>query len=322
MLGESVVRFAKWILKAPERWGRSSQTRRLGKTALGRFFVDAVLWPYDWRLVSGSYSYVFGRKPRLLKPRSFNEHICSNKLFGRNRRQVELADKISARQYVTSRIGARYLNGLIWTGTDLRELDHESLPKQFVIKANHISGDIVICQDKSAFDWNAAQRRSSDWLEVDYSGRGGEWQYRWIQPRLLIEEFLQDGMGNVPDDLKFFCFDGRVKFVQVDKDRFTNHRRILLNPDFDPLPFGLCYPRFTGEVQRPVHFEEMKHLAESLAEGFKFVRVDFYDVGKPIFGEMTFHPGGGIEIFEPAAWDERLGHLFGHPEEEVCGPMP
>lgn len=35
-----------------------------------------------------------------------------------------------------------------------------------------------------------------------------------------------------------------------------------------------------------------------LSEGFPFVRVDFYDgENKPIFGEMTFTPVGGLATY-------------------------
>jgi len=39
--------------------------------------------------------------------------------------------------------------------------------------------------------------------------------------------------------------------------------------------------------------------------------VDFYDVGKPMFGELTLSPEAGYGTFDPPEWDERLGALLG-----------
>lgn len=49
-------------------------------------------------------------------------------------------------------------------------------------------------------------------------------------------------------------------------------------------------------------------IAEALAEGIPFVRVDLYDVnGTVLFGELTFFPEGGFGRILPVEWDTRLG---------------
>ena len=51
--------------------------------------------------------------------------------------------------------------------------------------------------------------------------------------------------------------------------------------------------------------------AEKLGAGFDFVRVDFYEVGgRPLFGEMTFYPGSGLDKFAPVTLDTELGKLW------------
>lgn len=48
-------------------------------------------------------------------------------------------------------------------------------------------------------------------------------------------------------------------------------------------------------IQKPKSFDEMKTAAKTLSENIPFVRVDFYEINeKPLFGEMTFTPGGGF----------------------------
>ena len=55
----------------------------------------------------------------------------------------------------------------------------------------------------------------------------------------------------------------------------------------------------------------MIEAAETLGQGFDFVRVDFYEIdGAPRFGEMTFYPGSGLDPFDPPEIDLILGRLW------------
>ncbi len=52
----------------------------------------------------------------------------------------------------------------------------------------------------------------------------------------------------------------------------------------------------------------MVELAEALAEGFDFVRVDLYNIdGRIVFGELTNYPYGGMAPFDPPEFDDVLG---------------
>ena len=41
---------------------------------------------------------------------------------------------------------------------------------------------------------------------------------------IFVEEFL-DFKGKSPNDYKVFCFNGDPKYIQVDYDRFDQHKR-------------------------------------------------------------------------------------------------
>ena len=70
------------------------------------------------------------------------------------------------------------------------------------------------------------------------------------------------------------------------------------------------YPPYEGEVAAPPHFMEMRRIAEALAGDEVFLRVDLYNVGRPVFGELTLHPDAGQMAFNPAVWDARFGSLM------------
>jgi hypothetical protein len=55
----------------------------------------------------------------------------------------------------------------------------------------------------------------------------------------------------------------------------------------------------------------MMAAAEEMARGFEFARVDFYQPGEhPLFGEVTFYPGSGLDKFDPVELDEVMGGLW------------
>jgi hypothetical protein len=66
------------------------------------------------------------------------------------------------------------------------------------------------------------------------------------------------------------------------------------------------YPSYAGPVERPGCYEEMISVAEALADGEPFVRVDLYEVGRPVFGELTYTPMAGLIMFDPPDFDKLL----------------
>lgn len=132
------------------------------------------------------------------------------------------------------------------------------------------------------------------------------WPYNEMAKNILVEPVITKD-GSQPRDYKFFVFDGKVEFVQVDVDRASNHKRSLQNREWRHLPFTLKYPS-AGMIDPPLALEQMIAGAETLGREFSFVRVDLYDIeGEPRFGELTFFPGSGLERFSPDSFDYEFG---------------
>lgn len=279
---------------------------------LARFLADLLRFPADLHVARHCYHNVFGAFPRLLFPQTFNEHLQRNKFVRRRWRHTMLADKLAARAHVAAVIGRQYLNALIWHGNDLRTADRSRLPTKFAIKANHASGLTIIVQDIATLDWTAAHETTQGWLRTDYSANFAEWQYRWITPTIFIEELIEVPDGSPLIDYKFFCFYGRAEFVQLDFDRYTRHSRLFCDRNFDPLPFACTKPPHTKTPLKPARFGEMLEAADTLATKEAFLRVDLYDVGRVLFGELTLTPQAGHGQFVPKEWDERIGRLCTH----------
>lgn len=290
-----------------ETLGRRLQQSTLVQSSVGQLCVDMLLLPSDAHRILRQYKARFHEYPDLVRPATFNEFLQQTKLTRRSRELVVLADKIRVREHVARVIGEQYLTRVYWTGTDLRTVDREALPSSFMLKANHGSNFNLPVPVAEALDWDAAVRTADRWLATDQSARFSEWHYRWIPRSLLIEELLLTPGGGLPDDYKFFCFHGEARLCQVDIDRATRHTRNFYDRQFRPVPMTFEYPSHEGPVSKPACFDDMVALAERLAGRHPFVRVDFYDVRGPVFGELTFHPGAGLNRFGQDDWNRRLG---------------
>ena len=244
-------------------------------------------------------------------PSTYCEKIVRMKLND-DPRFCRLSDKIEVRDYVAEKVGETYLTKLYATTHDPNAVDWASLPPSFVVKASHSGGSqgVMIVHDKTTEDVELLVKSCKSALAEKFGYWTNESWYRRIKPRLLIEELLNCGNGEIPLDFKFHCFNGKCNFIQVDVGRFTRHTRAFYSPDWEIQDFTFNYPQATP-TPAPHNLTEMIEIAEKLADGFGFVRVDLYSLPtRVVFGEMTFAPESGWCKFQPKEWDKKLGRLL------------
>lgn len=298
------------IVKILDRLSRGFKKLGFGRWWVGRAFVDLLLLPSDLYKVVVPFRHAFGHFPSIFRPTTFNEWLQQSKLFRRKRIHTLYADKFGVREHIRKKIGDSILSRIYWSGTDLGDASFTLLPNRFVVKTNNGSGKNVIITDKSKVDWAGMRAAFNAWLASDHSVYFAEWQYRWIEPKIFIEEYLEGSDGGIPPDYKFFCFNGRVEIIQVDLDRFGKHTRAMLDRDFSILPMGYQYKTPVTLPKRPACLTNMIEIAEQLSIDEAFLRVDLYDIGRPVFGELTLHPEAGNGKFDPPEWDARLFKLL------------
>ena len=104
-----------------------------------------------------------------------------------------------------------------------------------------------------------------------------------------------------------------MKCFKIDFGRFVEHHANYYSPSGELLPFGEkgLEPDPTHMEVMPDNLVKMIAIAERLSAGFKFLRVDLYNVKDKIyFGELTFYPAAGMGAFVPEDWDGKLGTLL------------
>lgn len=237
--------------------------------------------------------------PDLQDPKTFDEKLIWLNLNWRDPAKAKCGDKYGMRSHVTARGMAHLLPVIHAVFEDTRQIDPSCLPKRFVLKCSHGCKCNVFCRDRSVWDWDSARRDLDSWMRMDFSLLAGELHYGEMAPRIICEEFLDDGQGDgLPVDYKVFCFDGKAFCTMVATERDANGNAKLAFYDLSwsrKLPY--CIPELAAkcEVAAPNAYGEMLEAAIILSSGFPFVRMDFYNIGgRAKLGEMTFTPGGCV----------------------------
>lgn len=270
-------------------------------------------YPDDKQFIEMKYKAQTGRTLNLENPQRFTEKLQWLKLYNRNPVTSACADKYLVRDYITSKGYGCLLNELYAYINSSEDFNPESLPDRFVVKASHSSAMNYICTDKNSVNWKSKKKIFDMWLKVNLYLDGREWVYKNLRPGIVIEKYLEDDSGYLRD-YKFFCMSGNVAFVQVDEDRYTNHRQSYYSTDWEKLDFSTGLE--SCEVRKPDNLDEMVKIASDLSRDFPFVRVDLYNCnGKIYFGELTFFGGSGFYSFEPDSYDEKFGSMVVLPEK-------
>lgn len=279
--------FARWIVR------NSKLSIFLAKNCLKTFLS---LFYFDWT----------GSTINWKEPEDFNQWLLKTSLKNSRSENKEIiakcADKFAVRDYVSSKGFSDTLVELIGVYNNVDDIDFESLPDSFVMKMNNASGRNLICPKKSQINWDVTKETFRKWLNDRTFGlSSGEWQYSLIEPKIVIEQYLESANEASLIDYKFHCIYGEVYSC------FVGYNRNPENPHSD-----VCFDNYDLEwnrtesikdeyhpnrrlIERPSCYHRMVQMAKDLCKDFDYCRFDVYEVnGKLYFGEMTFTPHGCV----------------------------
>lgn len=257
-----------------------------------------------------------GEKLVLDRPVTFNQKLQWLKIYDTNPLKTVLADKYLVRDWVKGKIGEAYLIPLLGVWDQAAAIDFDALPDRFALKCNHGSGWNIIVHDKARLDREQTKKQLDTWMKKNFAYEAGfELQYRDIVPKIIAEEYIENRGGEIYD-YKCYCFHGKVFYIQFISDRRSGMKLGYFDRDWNLQPFVNNHPQIDFDVPKPDNLDELISLAQTLAEGFPFVRVDFYRLndGTLKFGEMTFSPASGTQDWRPASANKLLGDLLTLPQ--------
>jgi hypothetical protein len=304
------------MILGSESYGIVECINKLGSWYLIQKYAPESKYP---DLLSDWYRESTGEKLNLKHPRTYNEKVQWLKLYDTTPLKTTLSDKYSVRQWIAGQIGEKYLIPLLGVWDNFEEINFDMLPNQFVLKASHGCGWLIIVKNKNKLNRDAAKEKIDTWMNSNFAYCAGlELQYRNIEPKIIAEQYLEDETGGLAD-YKFYCFEGKPYCVEYFINRFGKggYRAIMYDLEWKPAAWTVDAHHEPGKTaKRPENFNEMLELANILCVGFHHVRVDFYLVkGHIYFGEMTFTSASGLEHFEPEEWNLKLGDMIKLPTD-------
>ena len=256
------------------------------------------------------FKRTYGFSPRLNNPRTLNEWLFA--------RKVSLPKSISFAPWVDKHLAKESMEKAmkgaavecnvaktLHYATKADDSFFDSVIPRCVIKGTHGSGMTILVQEPRLL---TAEEKASirQWLSVEYFWGSREPSYRHLVPGVIAEEFLPCN-ELVPEDYKFFCFRGKVAFIQHDTGRYVDHQRCLYSTDWKLLPVSFQYESYSQPAPAPEDLTNMLAIAEKLSQEQNFVRVDLYQTTKGVyFGEMTFFPEAGLGSFKPLSFDAQI----------------
>ena len=236
------------------------------------------------------------------------------------------------RGYVAERLGPGYLPelyGVVDWPEQLLDLD---LPPRYVVKATHGERDDRRSHRRQRGRARGDRGPGAQMARPRYWRKNGEWGYRGIQPRLIIEEFLDAGGGACRRTGSGSASAGAPRWSRWTSIGSPGTPAASMIPRAGP-SCSACTIRRGRRSRSPRAFRGCERWPRRSAKGFDFVRVDLYALGdRIVVGELTHYPEGGNKSFDPPEWDARLGALWprlgrrdserGNAREQVRCPRP
>jgi len=269
------------------------------------------------------YKSEFGKKLNLRNPRTFSEKIQYLKLniFPKSKLVGILADKYGVRDYVKKKELAHILTPIIGVYDRTSEISFESLPKSFVAKKTNASGYNLIVQDKNKIEKTEFIQTLEIFLNKDFGVLNEQKHYSKGLNKIIIEPYLE-----IDNEYNFFVFNGKVALCgaivryldEAESSGFQVGNGSIYSSYFDENgDFAFSRDGKESRITLPYNYPEMVEIAEKLAEGFPFIRIDLYLIKEEIYlSEFTFTPTSGYNTRFSQYWQEKLGDLINLKELE------
>lgn len=269
------------------------------------------------------FKFRTGYPLNLENPRSFNEKIQWRKLHDRNPLFPILSDKLRAKDWIREKIGEDRTVPTLFYTTSALELPLGIEKETLILKTTHDSGGQFVVTPELNRSRGEIIRGISKFLFRDFGVKQFEWAYQEVDRRIIAEPLLGSGHDALPDDVRFHLFGGRLQYIQYQTGIYRNGEihvdgTVLISPDWAQLSVMRPYDKLLDLPPRPREFERMIEIANILAEGFDYLRVDFFVIsGEFHVSEATIYASGGFQRFDPIDYDYELGQLWELPDQAI-----
>ena len=183
----------------------------------------------DFAKISDSYVR-FRRKLNLKKPQTLADKVTYLFLHKNTPLMSTCTDKWAVREYLARKGLSKILIPTVggpWS--NVKDINFDSLPNQFILKATHGCKMNYFVPDKSKLDILSCKRTLQKWLDTTYGTYSMEPHYKPIPHRIYAEQLLDISGGLA--DYKIHCLNGEPSFILVCSERNAQGRRMQVTLD-------------------------------------------------------------------------------------------
>lgn len=265
--------------------------------------------PFDW-----IYNYALFLRAHGRAPRKATEMFVDYFFRLKNSREIEselrqrTSDKELVKEFVSGKVGPGYVLATLAVLTREEEIDAFEPDEPCVLKPTHLSGVVVFARPGNPLSEQDREILKKT-LGMNLYHEHRERNYKSLTGRIVVERDISEREGGAKD-YKVFCYMGRARFIQVDSNRFSGHRRNLYDTDWRQIPFAYNYP--LGEWEpRPEFLPDLIRVSEILSADFESIRVDFFAVASDIVvGELTHVPDAAHGRFGDVEGERLVSDIF------------
>ena len=231
---------------------------------------------------------------------------------------LQLYAKLPAQRYAAQH-GVR-VPQVLGRWPDPGAVDWDTLPDRFVLKSNIGGGGMNVFP----LVREAGADRFTDVLTGEQTTREEVleklWERHEKRSSYFAEEFLVGRAGtpgDVPDDIKVFCFYGEAVYLEVrrgDQSRASNitqRVRAFAIDGTELVHVRALMDAGEGDVNVPEDFAAIAEASGTLSAGIRrpLERLDFFETDDGlVFGELTQNPGRPPALVPE--WDRRMGDAY------------
>lgn len=259
--------------------------------------------------------FCLGYEFNLKEPKTFCEKIRWLALHEKPELKTRLTDKISAKEYINSKLGDGHCAKILGVYNNFDEIDFKTLPNKFFLQGNNgcQMNYFVSSKVKTYLYSENLKKEIKRWLSTNFYYQSLEPQYKNIKPMILAEELFEDYKRNYKKDYNVHCINGEPMFIGVHRQRYYNE---LYTLDWKLYPCYIGTKVDYDKLPEPQFLKEMIEYSKILSKDFSYVRVDFYAGKSNLYvTELTFLPFAGFIQFNPREYDLKLGELLKLPKD-------
>lgn len=265
----------------------------------------------------------FKHRLNLEKPQTFTEKLMWLKLFEDVEFKRRFTDKVKAREYMITMGYSHLLVPLTGIFDEVEDIIFEQLPRKFVLKCTHGAKFTIVCENKRELDYSQTRLQLAEMMATDYSLKYAEPHYARIQPRIIIEHFIEPSTSDVSNEYKIHCFHGVPKMIETTVEgSMSKQYKLMLTPDWQNTNYMREKSSLDVAKAKPEQLEELMAIAKKLCKPFTYVRVDFTVVDEKIyFNNLNFSPDAclNLDIHEEA--NQKLGQWLELDTGKVKQPI-